>query len=53
MEPMTKTRLLLAAACAVSLGAVSAPVASAEDLTLVFKSTTKDGASTATSYYSS
>ena len=50
---MTKTRLLLAVASAVSLSAVSAPVASAEDLTLVFKSTTKDGASTATSYYSS
>lgn len=48
---MTKT-LLIAAACTV-LAAVSAPVASAEDLTLVFKATNKDGSSTATSYYSS
>ena len=49
---MTRTRLLLAAACAASLGAVSTPGAAAEDLTLVFKTTTKQGASTATSYYS-
>jgi hypothetical protein len=52
MEPMTRT-FLIAAACAVSLAAASTPVASAEDLTLVFKSTNKDGASTSTSYYSS
>src|SRR4029453_12491109 len=52
MEPMTRT-FLIAAACAVSLAAASTSVASAEDLTLVFKSTNKDGASTATSYYSS
>jgi hypothetical protein len=44
--------LLAAAACAASLGAVSAPGAAAEDLTLVFKTTGKQGASTATSYYS-
>jgi Domain of unknown function (DUF4412) len=50
MEPMTRTFLI--AACAVSLAAASTPVASAEDLTLVFKSTNKDGTSTATSYYS-
>jgi hypothetical protein len=50
---MTKTRLLLAAAGAVSLTAASAPCAAAEDLTLVFKTTGKQGASTATSYYSS
>jgi len=49
---MTRTQLLLAAACAASLGAVSTPGAAAEDLTLVFKTTTKQGASTATSYYS-
>ena len=50
---MTKMRLLLAAAaCAVSSAAVSAPGAAAEDLTLVFKTTGKQGASTATSYYS-
>ena len=49
---MTTTRLLLAAACATSLGAVTAPGAFAEDLTLVFKSTSKQGASTSTSYYS-
>jgi len=50
---MTKTRLLLAAAaCAVSSAAVSVPGAAAEDLTLVFKTTGKQGASTATSYYS-
>jgi hypothetical protein len=49
---MTTTRLLLAAACAASLGAVPAPGAFAEDLTLVFKSTGKQGASTSTSYYS-
>jgi hypothetical protein len=45
--------LLAAAACAAMLGAVSAPGAVAEDLTLVFKTTGKQGASTATSYYSS
>jgi hypothetical protein len=51
---MTKTRLLLAAfACAATLAAASAPRATAEDLTLVFKTTGKQGASTATSYYSS
>jgi len=50
---MTKTRLLLAAtACAIALAAASAPGAAAEDLTLVFKSTGKQAASTATSYYS-
>jgi hypothetical protein len=43
--------LLAAAACAATLAAASAP-ASAEDLTLVFKTTGKQGASTATSYYS-
>jgi len=48
---MTKTRLMLVVACAVSLAAV-VPAASAEDLTLVFKTTSKDGASTSTSYYS-
>ena len=48
---MTKTRLTLAVACAVSLAAL-VPAASAEDLTLVFKTTSKDGASTSTSYYS-
>jgi len=49
---MTKTRLLLAAAaCSATLAATSAP-ASAEDLTLVFKTTGNQGASTATSYYS-
>ncbi len=48
---MTKTRLLLAAACAMVMAAASAPGA-AEDLTLVFKSTGKQGPSTATSYYS-
>jgi len=49
---MTKTRMLLAAAaCTAVLAAASAPV-SAEDLTLVFKTTGKQGASTATSYYS-
>src|SRR5262249_17390216 len=53
MEPMTKTRLLLAAACAAGFAAVSVPVASAEDLTLVFKATNKDGTSTATNYFSS
>jgi hypothetical protein len=52
MEPMTRT-FLIAAACAVSLAAASTPAASAEDLTLVFKSTNKDGTSTTTSYYSS
>lgn len=51
MEPMTRT-FLIAAACAVSLAAASTP-ASAEDLTLVFKSTNKEGTSTTTSYYSS
>ena len=52
MEPMTRT-FLIAAACAVSLAAASTPAASADDLTLVFKSTNKDGASTSTtSYYS-
>jgi hypothetical protein len=45
---MTKTGMLLAAAV---LAAASSP-ASAEDLTLVFKNTGKQGASTATSYYS-
>ncbi len=50
---MTKTRLMLAVACAVSLAAAWVPAASAEDLTLVFKTTSKDGASTSTSYYSS
>ncbi len=50
---MTKTRLLLTAAGAFSLAAASAPRAAAEDLTLVFKTTGKQGASTATSYYSS
>jgi hypothetical protein len=45
--------LLAAAAGAAMLGAVSAPGAVAEDLTLVFKTTGKQGASTATSYYSS
>jgi hypothetical protein len=45
--------LLAAAACAAMLGAVSAPGAVAEDLTLVFKTTGKQGPSTATSYYSS
>jgi hypothetical protein len=49
---MTKTRLLLAAACAMCIAAVPAPGARAEDLTLVFKTTSKQGASTATSYYS-
>jgi len=53
LEPMTKTRLLLAACCAEALFAVSVPGAAAEDLTLVFKSTGKQGASNATSYYSS
>ena len=52
MEPMTRT-FLIAAACAVSLAVASTPAASAEDLTLVFKSTNKDGTSTSTSYYSS
>jgi hypothetical protein len=52
MEPMTNTRLLLAA-CVAGFVAVSVPAALAEDLTLVFKSTSKDGSSTATSYYSS
>ena len=52
-EPMTKTRLLLAVACAVSLAAARVPAASAEDLTLVFKTTSKDGSLTSTSYYSS
>jgi hypothetical protein len=46
---MTTTRLLLAASCAATLAAT----APAEDLTLVFKSTSKQGASTETSYYSS
>ena len=50
MEPMTNMRLLLAAACTVGLAAAPAR---AEDLTLVFKTTTKNGASTATSYFSS
>ena len=50
MEPMTNMRLLLAAACAVGLAAAPAR---AEDLTLVFKTTSKSGASTSTSYYSS
>jgi len=50
---MTKTRMLLAAACAATIGAVTAPGAAAEDLTLVFKSTGSKGATTATSYYSS
>jgi len=49
---MTRTRLLLAAACAATIGAVSVPGAAAEDLTLVFKSTGGKGAATATSYYS-
>jgi hypothetical protein len=50
--PMTKTRLPLAAlACAAALVAV--PAASAEDLTLVFRTTGKQGATTSTSYYSS
>jgi hypothetical protein len=49
---MTKTRMLLAAAaCAVTIAAASRPAA-AEDLTLVFKTTGKQGPSTATSYYS-
>jgi len=49
---MTKTRMLLAAAaCAATIAAASQPAA-AEDLTLVFKSTGKQGPSTATSYYS-
>ena len=52
MEPMMRT-YLIAAACAVSLAAASTPAASADDLTLVFKSTNKDGTSTTTSYYSS
>jgi hypothetical protein len=50
-ESMTKTRLTLAVAGAVSLAAFVG-AASAEDLTLVFKTTSKDGASTSTSYYS-
>jgi hypothetical protein len=50
---MTKTRPLLAAACVAGCAAVSVPAALAEDLTLVFKTTSKDGSSTATSYYSS
>jgi len=51
---MTKTRMLPAAlACALGLAVLSAGAAAAEDLTLVFKTTGKDGATTATSYYSS
>ena len=48
---MTKSRMLLAAAACATLAAASAPAA-AEDLTLVFKTIGKQGASTATSYYS-
>ncbi len=50
---MTRTRLPLAAACALALAAASVPRAGGEDLTLVFKSTSKSGASTSTSYFSS
>lgn len=49
---MSKTRLPLAAACAALLGAIALPAA-AEDLTLVFKATDKQGSSTTTSYFSS
>ena len=50
---MTKARLLVATlACAAGLAAAPARVASAEDLTLVFKTTGTQGATTATSYYS-
>jgi uncharacterized protein DUF4412 len=44
---------MLAAACAFVLAAASAPRVGAEDLTLVFKTTSKDGTSTSTSYMSS
>ena len=50
---MTKARLLVATlACAAGLAAAPARVASAEDLTLVYKTTGTQGATTATSYYS-
>jgi len=50
---MTKARLLVATlACAAGLSAAPARVAIAEDLTLVFKTTGTQGATTATSYYS-
>jgi hypothetical protein len=50
---MTRTRTLLAACCAVAVAALSPARAAAEDLTLVFKTTGKGAATTATSYYSS
>lgn len=49
---MTKRMLVAALACAAGLAAAPARVASAEDLTLVYKTTGQQGASTATSYYS-
>jgi hypothetical protein len=53
MEPMTKIRLLLAVASVSGLLGAYVPAARAEDLTLVFKTTGREGASTATSYFSS
>ena len=49
---MTKRMLVAALACTAGLAAAPARVASTEDLTLVFKTTGTQGASTATSYYS-
>lgn len=50
---MTNTRLSVAAACAAALFAVSAAPAAAEDLTLVYKTTSGGNTGTSTSYYSS
>lgn len=50
---MTNTRTPLAVLCAAALLGLSRAPAAAEDLTLVFKTTGKGAATTATSYYSS
>jgi hypothetical protein len=47
---MTTSRLVVAAACAAALASVPAL---AEDLTIVYKTTTPNGSGTSTSYYSS
>src|SRR5262245_13497751 len=51
-ELMTKRMLVAALACTAGLAAAPARVASAQDLTFVYKTTGQQGASTATSYFS-